>query len=88
MLAVVQDNVDVLLIVEVAMQFDDIWMVESPLNFELSFHLAKEVKLLEHVLEDHLQRTRHTRASFRSLEYFAKLATADSLNPSEVIDSP
>jgi len=38
-LTVLEHNVDVLGIVEVSVKLNDIWVVKSPLNFQLSLHL-------------------------------------------------
>ena len=60
MLAVLQHHVNVLCVVEVAVKAYNIRMVQSPLNFKLSFHLAEEIKLLEHILENDLESAWHT----------------------------
>ena len=59
MFTVVKDHVDILCIVEITVKCDNIWVVESPLNFELALHLTKEIKFLQHVLEDYLKSTWH-----------------------------
>ena len=51
MFTVVENNVDVLGVVEVSMELDNVRVLESPLNLQFSLHLAKKVKLLQHVLE-------------------------------------
>ena len=88
MLAVLEHDVDVLRIVKVAVQADNIRVVKSPLDLKLTFHLAKEVKLLQHALEDDFQSAGHVSGSLDSLEYFAKLATADGLDAREVVHRP
>lgn len=60
MLAVLEHHVNVLRIVEVPVKAYNIRMVKSPLNFKLTFHLAEEIKLFEHILENHLESTWHT----------------------------
>ena len=57
-LAVLQHHVYVLGIIEIAVKLNDIRVVESPLNFELSLHLAEEVELFEHMLEDNFKGAR------------------------------
>ena len=87
-LAVVQHDVDVVRVVEVAVQFDDVWVVESPLNLKLSLHLAKKVELLQDVLEDDLERDWHPAELLHGLEDFTKLPAADGLDPHEVMYGP
>lgn len=60
MLAVFEYYIDVFGVIEVAMQAYNIWMVQSPLNFKLAFHLAKEIKFFEHVLENDFECARDT----------------------------
>ena len=60
MLTVLEHHVNVLRIVEVAVKAYNIRMVQSPLNFKLAFHLAEEIKLLEHILENDLEGAWHT----------------------------
>ncbi len=45
MFAVLEYYIDILGVVKIPMQFNNIWMVKSPLNLKLSFHLGKEVEL-------------------------------------------
>ena len=46
MLAVIEHNINILGVIEVPMQTDNVRVVQSPLNFEFTLHLRKEVKLL------------------------------------------
>ena len=88
MLTVLQHHVYVFCVVEVAMQLDDVWVVESPLYFELSFHLTEEIKLFKHVLEDHFQCYGNTCVSLYGLKNFSKLSAADGLDACEVVYFP
>lgn len=87
-LAVLQHHVDVLRVVEVSMQADNVWVIQSPLNFKLAFHLAEEVKLLKHVLEDNLQCTCYASGPLNSLKDLAEFSTAYGLYAREVMDGP
>ena len=44
MFTVFEDDIDVFSVVEVAMKTHNVWMVKSPLDFKLSFHLAEEIE--------------------------------------------
>ena len=44
---VLQHCVDILLVVEVAVEAHYVWMIKSPLNFELFFHLTEKVKFFK-----------------------------------------
>ena len=54
-LSILKDHIDIVHIVEVPIQLHYVGVVQSPLNFQLSFHLAEKVKLFQHVFEDHFQ---------------------------------
>ena len=88
MLAHLKHHVDVLCIVEVAMKTHNIWMVKSPLNFKLAFHLTEEVELLKHGLENDLEGTGDTSRSLNGLEHLTKFATAYGRDAREVLDRP
>ena len=88
MLAVFKHYVDVLSIIEVPMQTDNVWMIQSPLNFKLAFHLAEEIKLLEHVLENDFEGAWDAGRPLNGLEDLAELATADRLDAREVVHGP
>ena len=88
MLAVLQHYINVFRVVKVAVQLDYVWVVESPLYFKLSFHLTEEIKLLEHMLEDHFQGDGNTRTSLNGLKNFAKLPTANRLDACEIVYFP
>lgn len=45
-LAVVQNDIDVLGVVEIAVELNNVWVVQAPLDLELSLHLAKKVEFL------------------------------------------
>jgi len=62
------------------MQADNIRMVESPLDFELTFHLAKEIKLLKHILENNFKSTRHTSRPLNCFKDLTEFATTDGLD--------
>ena len=86
--AVLEHHVDVLRVVEVPVQADNIRVIQSPLNFELAFHLAEEIKLLEHVLENDFESAWDAGRPLNGLEDLAELATADRLDAREVVHSP
>ena len=86
--AVFEHHVDVLGVVEVPVQTDNIRMVQSPLNFKLAFHLAEEIKLLEHVLENDFESAWDASRPLNGLEDLAELATADRLDAREVVHGP
>ena len=88
MLTVPQHHIDVLRVVEVAMQLDYIWMVESPLNFELTLHLAEEIKLLQDVLEYDFECTLYATSLLNCFEDLAEFTTANGLDPREIIHCP
>ena len=87
-LTVLEHNVDVLGIVEVSVKLNDIWVVKSPLNFQLSLHLWEKVKLLKHLLEDNFECTWDTCRALHCLEHFAELAATDCLDSCEVMLAP
>ena len=70
------------------MQTDNVWMIQSPLNFKLAFHLAEEIKLLEHVLENDFEGAWDAGRPLNGLEDLAELATADRLDAREVVHGP
>ena len=70
------------------MKFHYVRMVESPLNFELSLHLAEEVKLFEHVLKDYFKGARLSRDPLNCLEDLAEFAAANRLDACEVVNCP
>jgi len=63
-------------------------VVQAPLNLELTFHLAEEVKLLKHVLVNDFECDGDARAAFNCAEDFAKFATANALYAAEVAGGP
>ena len=80
MLAVLKHDVDVLGIVEVAVQLHDVRVVQSPLNFEFALHLGEKVELFQHVLKDNFERYLETCVPLHCLENLAKLAASDGLD--------
>ena len=88
MLAVLKHDVDVLGIVEVAMQLHDVRVVQSPLNFEFALHLGEKVELFQHVLKHNFKRHLQTCVTLHCLENFAKLAASNGLDTREVVYCP
>ena len=80
MLAVLKHHINVLCVVEVSVQLHDVWVVESPLDFEFTLHLGEEVELFEHVFEDDFESARYASITLHSFEYFAEFSTADCLD--------
>lgn len=50
-----KNNIDVVLVIKVAIHLDDIWMIKIELYFEFPDELLDDVFLLDQLLLDHLQ---------------------------------
>ena len=87
-LAVLEDNVDVCLVIEVPVKLHNVWVVKPPLDFEFSLHLREEVELFQHVLKNDLECDRQVRILLDCLEDLAEFTTSDCLDAVEVIDRP
>ena len=87
-LTILQHHIDVLGIVEIAMQLHDIGMIQSPLNLEFSLHLGEKVEFFEHLFIDDFEGNRNASGSLHSLENFAKLAASNGLNPCKIMLIP
>lgn len=70
------------------MEAYNIWMVQSPLNFKLTFHLAKEIKFLQHVLENDFESAWDSSCSLDRLEDLTEFSTANGLNPAKIMHRP
>ena len=53
-LTILQHSVNILLVVKVAVESHNIGVIESPLDFQLFFHLTEKIKFLQSGLHHHL----------------------------------
>jgi len=87
-LAVLQYYVNAWFVVEVAVQTDYVWVLESVLNFQFLFQLGEKVKFLESSLDNYFQSNLSLRVFLYGFENFAKFTVAYRLNAAKVICSP
>lgn len=74
---VFKDHIHVLLIVEVAIEPDNVRMPQPPLNLQLFLHLRKEVELLKQVLLDKLECNLFVRVSLNRSVNLSKFTIPD-----------
>ena len=82
------DHINALIIIEISIQPDNVWMSQSVVNFHFFLHLREKVILLQQMFVNDFKGNWFLCISLGSSKHFAKFAISNILNIFKILDCP